>query len=319
MGEAIGMKEQLKKACLVIGGSGFIGSHLVRELLATGRSVTVLDRNKPVASQLLTDVKYIAGDFSDAGLIQTLVPQHAEVIHLAYASKPNTSNDDPVDDLMQNLPATVRLFDVIAQSGARLLLVSSGGTVYGQAVTLPIREDHPTQPVSPYGITKLTIEKYASLYAQTKGLKFVCVRPANAYGAGQLPFLGQGFIATAMALMLEGKPVSVFGECGTVRDYIYIYDLVSGMVSVLEHGCLSETYNLGSGIGLSNLEVITQIQSVMLENKRMVEIQSLPERGFDVLVNILDTKKVHELTGWKPVIDFKDGLKRTKKWLEGQM
>ena len=100
----------------------------------------------------------------------------------------------------------------------KLVLVSSGGTVYGNPSTVPVAEDHPTTPISPYGITKLAIEKYAAMYRLTAGLPVVCVRPGNAYGEGQRPFSGQGFIATAMASVIQGKEVVLFGERGTVRD-----------------------------------------------------------------------------------------------------
>ena len=112
---------------------------------------------------------------------------------------PNTSFDNPLSDLLQNLPPTVQLFSEAADRGVKLVLVSSGGTVYGEAIKLPICETHPTKPISPYGVTKRTLENYAYLYAATHGLKFVCVRPANAYGVGQRAFVGQGFISTAMA------------------------------------------------------------------------------------------------------------------------
>jgi len=303
------MKNASSTRTLVIGGCGFIGSHLVKALVASGRNVTVLDRNKPTTNQMLTDVEYVTGDFSEAELIQLLVPQFEEVIHLAYASRPNTSHDDPVGDLMQNLPATVRLFDVIAQCGARLLLVSSGGTVYGQAVTLPIREDHPTQPISPYGLTKLTIEKYASLYATTKGLEFVCVRPANAFGEGQLPFSGQGFVATAIAMALKQMPITIFGN-GTVRDYVYIDDLIAGMMVALNLGRSGQVYNIGSSLGLDNFQVVEKIRLIMADFGIEVKVEHAAPRLFDVQANVLDCTKIRQL-GWKPMTNFDEGLGNT--------
>ena len=169
---------------LVIGGVGYIGMHLIPELLAAGRRVTVLDK-KPIPPELPKGVSYVAGDFGQRDLISGLLDGHREVIHLAYASVPNTSFENPLADLLQSLPPTVQLFSEVAARGGKLVLVSSGGTVYGEAIKLPIREDHPTKPISPYGVTKLTLENYAYLYAVTHGLKFVCIRPANAFGVGQ--------------------------------------------------------------------------------------------------------------------------------------
>lgn len=165
---------------LVIGGAGFIGSYLVPELINSGRTVTVLGRKKLPRYLLPERTKYVQGDFSDLELICNLLDMHQEVIHLAYATVPNTSFDDPLSDLLQNLPPSVHLFKEMADRGIKLLLVSSGGKVYGEARQLPIDETHQTKPISPYGVTKLTLENYAYLYAATHGLKFVSVRPANA-------------------------------------------------------------------------------------------------------------------------------------------
>jgi UDP-glucose 4-epimerase len=302
---------------LVIGGAGFIGTHLVSELLASGRQVTVLDKLEDPLPDFPPGASYVAGDFGRSGLIRELLRGHQEVIHLAYASVPKTSFENPFSDLLENLPPAVHLFDEVAASGAKLVFVSSGGTVYGEAVRLPIAEDHPTKPISPYGVTKLTLESYAHLYAVTHGLKFVCVRPANAFGAGQKPFTGQGFIANAMASIMCGKPVKIFGQRGTIRDYVYVNDLAAGIVGILDKGRLSETYNLGSGVGRSNMDVIEAISQLMKGAGAEISIDHLPERAFDVQANILDSGKLQEETGWKPKVEFREGLLRTREWLRG--
>jgi UDP-glucose 4-epimerase len=305
-----------KQHTLVIGGAGYIGTYLIPELLAKGRRVTVLGRRTTPLHELPEDVVYIAGDFGQLDLIKSLLDCHQEVVHLAYATVPNTSFENPLADLLQNLPPTVQLFSEAADRGVKLVLVSSGGTVYGEADELPIRETHSTRPISPYGVTKLTLENYAYLYAATHGLKFVCVRPANAYGVEQKPFSGQGFIATAMASAMRGMPIKIFGQHGTIRDYLYVSDLASGIVSALERGHLSETYNLGSGIGLSNFEVIELFKPLMREIGCEVLVENLPERAFDVKANVLDSTKLQEHTGWKPQVEFDDGLHRTREWLK---
>lgn len=302
---------------LVIGGAGYIGTHLVTELLSTGRRVSVLGRAAVPLYKLPGDVAYISGDFGQYDLICRLLDRHQEVIHLAYATVPNTSFENPLADLLQNLPPTVQLFSEVADRGGKLILVSSGGTVYGEATKLPIREDHPTKPISPYGVTKLTLESYAYLYAVTHGLKFVCVRPSNAFGVGQRPFAGQGFISTAMASAMRGQHIRIFGKKGTVRDYIYVSDLVTGIISALEKGCPSETYNLGSGVGFSNMDVIDAMSPLMEEMRCEVRVEHLPERAFDVKANVLDSTKLQEHTGWKPQVGFGQGLRLTCEWLRG--
>lgn len=300
---------------LVIGGAGYIGRHLVPQLIATGRQVTVLGRSSKLQYGLPEGAVYVAGDFGQHELISRLLDMHQEVIHLAYATVPNTSFDNPLADLLQNLPPTVQLFSEAANRGVKLVLVSSGGTVYGEAIKLPICENHPTKPISPYGVTKLTLENYAYLYAATHGLKFVCIRPANAYGVGQRPFVGQGFIATAMASVMKGMPIKIFGQHGAVRDYIYVSDLASGIVCALERGHLSEIYNLGLGVGVSNLDVIKCMFPLMREFGLDVQVENLPERAFDVKINVLDSAKLQAHTGWKPNVEFDDGLHRTFEWL----
>lgn len=300
---------------LVIGGAGYIGRHLVPDLIATGRRVSVLGRKVAPNYELPEGVTYISGDFGQRELLGNLLDSHQEVIHLAYSTVPNTSFENPFADLLQNLPPTVQLFSEVADRGRKLVLISSGGTIYGEAIKLPIREDHSTKPISPYGVTKLTLENYAHLYGVTHGLKFVCIRPANAYGVGQRPFVGQGFIATAMASAMRGQPIKIFGQSGTIRDYLYVSDLAAGIVSALEEGCLSETYNLGSRVGLSNMDVIKAITPLMEEIGHEVKVEHLPERTFDVKANVLDSTKLQEHTGWKPQIEFGDGLLRTCEWL----
>ncbi len=277
--------------------------------------MTILGRGAVPAHGLPAGAAYVIGDFAQRELVRDLLESHQEVIHLAYATVPNTSFENPLADLLQNLPPSVQLFSEVANRGAKLVLVSSGGTVYGEASELPIREAHPRRPISPYGVTKLTVESYAHLYAVTHGLKFVCVRPANAYGVGQRPFIGQGFIATAIASAIKGMPIEIFGQTGAVRDYIYVSDLASGIVSALDYGHLSETYNIGSGVGLSNLEIVESLKPLMDELGHEVRIKNLSERAFDVRANVLDSTKLQINSGWKPLIKFNEGLILTRDWL----
>jgi UDP-glucose 4-epimerase len=296
---------------LVIGGGGYIGSNVVPILLKNGREVTVLGRDVRPKYAMPLGVTYIQGDFSQKNLISNLLEENQEVIHLAYASIPNTSFDNPLADLLDNLPPAVHLFSEAARLGVKLLLVSSGGTVYGEATSIPINEMHPTMPISPYGVTKLTLENYAYLFGKIHGLRYVCVRPSNAYGPGQRPFSGQGFIATAIGSVISGSPITIFGARGAVRDYIYIDDLAEGIVRALLDGCDGETYNIGSGIGLSNGDIIEILRPLIHPLGLELFVNYQPERPFDVRANCLDSAKIMMDTGWKSSVGFEVGLKRT--------
>jgi UDP-glucose 4-epimerase len=239
-----------------------------------------------------------------------------EVIDLSYSTWPQTSFQDPVKDILDNLAASVRVFQHLVQTKVqRVVYVSSGGTVYGQAVETPIREGHPTNPVSPYGITKLAIEKYGLMFHLANRLPIIIVRPSNAYGEGQAPFRGQGFVPTAIASCLRGDRVRIFGSEGTVRDYVYADDVASGIVAALEHGSIGEIYNLGSGNGTTNLRILEMLRPMLSDVGVDVAPEHLPARSFDVAVNVLSAEKLVDASGWRPRIDLESGLRRTFEWL----
>ena len=153
------------RKCCVIGGAGFIGAHVTRLLAGLGREVVVLGRRVRPDGVLADGVTYLSGDYGDRAVLRNVLEHGIDVIDLAYSTVPKTSFADPVFDIVSNLPASVGLLQEAAAAGVRkLVLVSSGGTIYGVARSLPITEDHPTDPVSPYGITKLTIEKYGWMF-----------------------------------------------------------------------------------------------------------------------------------------------------------
>jgi len=300
--------------CLVIGGTGFLGSSVTRLLVETGREVLVMGRHPMPLRELPRQVTYIAGDINDRVLLRKHLKDISEVIDLAYSTVPKTSFDDPLNDILSNLPCGVALLQEAAAKGSgvkKMVIVSSGGTVYGKANFLPITETHPTNPISPYGITKLTLEKYAGMFALNVGLHVVIARPANAYGEEQAAFTGQGFIATAIQSILRRKKIDVFGKHGSVRDYVHTLDIAQGITAILEHGKSGEAYNIGSGIGLNNMQVLDFIKPMAAQVGLDIKLSTLPERTFDVPVNILDSQKLHDVSGWHPEIPFEEGIQRT--------
>ena len=317
------MKSRCSKT-LIICGSSIKGAHevprlhvhIAQQLLEAGRFVTVLSKNASLDAILPNGVCHVVGDFSQHVLICSLLDEHQEVIYLSYTASTNDSNKGPIEELLLNLAPSVQLFAESAIRGIKVVLVSSGSSVYGNANYLPINEAHPTKPISNYGVSKLTLENYAYLYASAYELKFVCVRPSNVYGVGQYPYVGQGFVSTAIASAIKGFPIKIFGERGTVRDYIYISDLASGIVSALLQGRLSETYNIATGVGLSNLDIIEVLKPLMHEIGCNVTIDHLPKQTSDVMDNVLDCKKLTTDTGWSPKVSLIDGLRQTCKWLE---
>jgi len=303
------------KLCCVIGGCGFIGRHLVELLLQTGRQVRVIDTLPAAAAGFAPQVEYLRNPGADKDFLKKALKAADEVVDLAYATVPKTSFDEPLRDIRSNLPFGLELFQAAGNSSVRKLIVlSSGGTVYGEPLKLPISELHPTNPVSPYGITKLAMEKYALMFHHLNALPVVILRPGNAFGEGQRAFSGQGFVATAMASFLQGKAVTVFGRHGTVRDYVYVKDIASGIVAVLAKGKVGACYNLGSGRGYTNRQVLEAIVPLARKAGLKPKIVFAAARKFDVSANILDSSKLATATGWKARTAFKEGVASTWAW-----
>jgi UDP-glucose 4-epimerase len=303
--------------CSIIGGGGFIGSRLTHLLSERGRRLRVLDISPEPRHPLPAAAEYVQCDVGERDAVLDALDGIEEAVYLAYATVPKSSYVDPLRDIMANLPGTVRMLEAAHTLRLRkVVLVSSGGTVYGPARYLPVNEEHPTEPVSPYGVTKLAMEKYGLMFAHTVGLPVAIARPANAYGEGQRPFMGQGFIATAIGSILGGKEVIIYGDPGTIRDYIHVDDVAAGIAAVLENGRCGAAYNIGTGTGRDNRAVLAAIAKLADAEGLRINLRTEPPRQFDVPANILDSGKLRSETGWAPQVPFEEGLCRTWQWLK---
>jgi UDP-glucose 4-epimerase len=297
--------------CVIIGGNGFIGSEASRLLALRGRVVQVMGRSPSPSRALHPGVEYFQGDYTDRKHLRSILEPDCEVINLAYSTVPKTSYDDPLHDLLTNLPANVGLLEECASVGVgKLVMVSSGGTVYGTTGTLPLSEKSTTMPVSPYGISKLSTELYALMFHRNTGLPAVVVRPANAYGESQQLGRGQGFIAEAVGAVIEGREIQIYGEHGTIRDYIHVSDVASGIVAALDHGNGGAVYNIGTGKGTSNLDIINYLRPLASSSSREIHCRTLSPRIFDVPANVLDSSILTQISGWVPRISIAEGIRR---------
>jgi UDP-glucose 4-epimerase len=299
------------KQTIVIGGSGFIGKYLIQLLIAAGREVHVIGRRESVPMELPEGCRYIVGNYGDRNTLKKILTPGCEVVDLAYSTVPKTSFEDPLYDLISNLPSSVALMDEASKIGvSRIVLVSSGGTVYGPVDTLPITENHPTHPISPYGITKLAVEHYAMMYHRIGKLRVIVVRPGNAYGEGQRSGTGQGFLAEALHAIFSGGEVEIYGQQGTIRDYIHISDVALGVMAALNKGHDGKIYNLGTGVGASNLEVISILREFAEKDGFALRTRILPARDYDVEANVLDSARLRSDTGWFPKTGLKEGIQQ---------
>lgn len=296
--------------CCVVGGAGFIGRPLVRQLADSGREVIALGRSAQPALPLDARVRYVQCDGHDAASLVRAAAGATELIDLSYAAAAKATFSDPLAELTANVPVSVAIMQAALALGVRrYVYVSSGGTVYGEQGALPITEAAVPTPVSPYGITKLTVERYALLHHHHRQLPALLLRPGNAYGPEQKAFTGQGFIATAVGSVLARKPVTVFGERGTVRDYIHVEDVASAVVASLEHGVPGSIYNVGTGTGLDNMDVLELIRSAARADGFDVHCEFQPARPADVSANVLDATALRRVSGWAPRVTCADGVR----------
>lgn len=292
---------------LVLGGRGFIGGHVVDALVAAGHQVRVLDRapETTVTPAVGTDCFY--GDFADKALVYEAASGVDVVYHLISTTVPSTSNLDPVADVTGNIIPTLGLLSCMVELGiSKIVFLSSGGTVYGIPEELPIREEHPLRPRCSYGVVKVAIENYLTMFQQLYGLDRVILRAANPYGERQGHFGVQGVINTFLLNVLAQKPIEVWGDGSVIRDYLYVGDLADLCVRVGEQG-YSGIYNVGSGKGLSVTEVVQAIERV---TGRALDPQYMPSRRYDVPEVVLDISKARKELGWAPKTDMEKGLDR---------
>ena len=299
---------------LVLGGNGFIGSHLVDTLLEKGHKVRVFDKYEEHYRKPIPGVEYYFGDFGNKGLVADALNEMDVVFHLVTTTVPKTSNDDPAFDVQSNVIDTLSLLDqCVAKKIKKFLFISSGGTVYGEPSTLPISENNFTDPECSYGIVKLTIEKYLALYHLLHGLEYTIVRPSNPYGERQNPYGIQGAVTVFLGKVAKGETIEIWGDGEIVRDYIYINDLVEGIYNAATLETNSRIFNIGSGAGHSLNEVIETIRTV---TGCKVNVEFKAKRKFDIPKIYLDVTRAREELSWHPTISIEEGVKRTWSFIK---
>lgn len=303
--------------CLVLGGRGFIGSHLVDALLDLGYVVRCFDRPHvvPLGNAHLTNPNFELheGDFASETDVDEALNGCDFCYHLVSTTLPKSSNLDPVFDIESNVLGSVHLLThAVKHRLKKIIFVSSGGTVYGVPKHIPIFESHSNDPVCSYGITKLTIEKYLGLFYQLHGLDYTILRLANPFGERQRTHASQGAVAVFLGKVLRGESVDIWGDGSVVRDYIHIADVVAALLIALKKKTGEHVFNIGAGHGQSLNELLEAIEKV---TGRHANRHYLPGRTFDVPVNVLSIDRARNSLGWSPKVGFEQGLGRFAEWL----
>lgn len=296
----------------IYGANGFIGRHAIDRLSQGPRRIRAVSRrfdSDPIAAHR-GRVDFVQAELSDRFKMLASLEDIDTVVQMMSSSSPGLQNNYITADIIENVVPHVEFLQSCSVAGVRrFIFLSSGGTVYGQPKTLPISEDHPTRPINSHGVTKLTVEHYAQLFAATCPLEVVILRLANPYGPGQVFRKGQGLIPAILDRHRTGRPVRIFGDGSARRDYIHIDDVIDALERVIATPHLPEqVFNIGSGEGCSVIQIVQEIEAVLGER---IAREFAPTRNADVEANILDISRARRVLDWTPRIGLKEGIART--------
>lgn len=302
---------------IVFGGAGFIGTNLAIELVKNPENeITLVDKSESFfrhINELNLRVNIKEMDFSENTDFDSLLSGQDIVYHLVSSTVPTTSNQHIADELKSNVVVTACLLDACVRTSIKkVVFVSSGGTVYGKESGGALKESTPTNPISSYGVQKITIEKLLYLYKYMFGLDYRIIRLANPYGPYQRPNGILGAVTTFTYKALKKEPITVFGDGSVIRDFIYIDDAINGILNIVEGDSHYKTFNLGCGYGTSIKQVLGTVQEALgIE----MDINYKPGRMVDVPENFLDISRYESVHGKLDPLPLKDGIVKTANFM----
>jgi len=301
---------------IIFGGGGFIGSTIADRLLKDGHELRIFERPRVEPyRQFSADekVEWLTGDLMSVHDVSNAIDGVDVVLHLVSTTLPKNSNDDPIYDVQSNLVSTLQLLNaMVAKQVRKIVFISSGGTVYGNPVYLPIDEKHPTEPRVSYGITKLAIEKYLLMFQELHGIKANILRVANPFGERQRIETAQGAVGVFLSKAIQNQPIEIWGDGSVTRDYLYISDVAEAFARAVDYEGAKSVFNISSGVGTSLNDMIVLLEQVL---GREVVRHYQPGRPFDVPISVLDNSLARQELGWKPKVKIEDGIIKTAAWM----
>ena len=303
---------------LILGAAGFIGTNLSLALAKNvNNNITLVDTKKEFFSAIigmnLRNISICEEKIDENADFEKLLQGQEIVYHLVSTTMPSTSNQQIAKELSANVIMSANLLEACVKCGVKkVVFISSGGTVYGKGQKCPLREDCPTNPISSYGVQKLTIEKLLYLYQYMYGLDYRIIRLANPYGPYQRPNGVLGAVTTFTYKAINHEKIIVYGDGSVVRDFIYIDDAIRAILNIETDAAKHRLYNLGCGKGLSIKQMLYEIeQSLSLT----LDIEYRESRKVDVPVNCLDISRYEDDFGTLSPIPIKDGICKTAAFL----
>jgi UDP-glucose 4-epimerase len=298
---------------LVTGGGGFIGSHLVRGLLDQGHDVRVLDNfstgNRANLGGL--DIEVVEGELRSYERVHNAVRGTDVVFHLGALGSVPRSVQDPLTSSAVNVEGTLNVLLAARDEGVRRVVYSSSSSVYGPRRTLPVAEDLPPDPISPYGVAKLAAERYCVSFSRVyESFETVVVRYFNVFGPRQSPFSQYAAVIPLFVTSIAaGEPITIYGDGEQRRDFTYVANVVDATIRAAEaEGASGRIFNVAASAPATVNEVATAIGEVL---ERPVEKTFAPPRVGDIRDSWADISAAREVLGWEPTVGLEDGLRRT--------
>jgi nucleoside-diphosphate-sugar epimerase len=301
---------------LVTGGAGFIGSHLAEALVGRGERVRVVDNlatGKRRNVEHLSGIDFLEGDLAEAGVAARAVQGVDYVLHQAAIPSVPRSVADPVTSHRANVDASLNLLVAARDTGVKRVVYAGSSSAYGDAATLPKREDMPPHPLSPYALQKLVVEQYCQIFSQLYGLETVTIRYFNVFGPRQDPGSPySGVISLFAAAVLEGQPPVIYGDGEQTRDFTYVANVVDGVLRAVDApGAAGEVINVATGGRISLNELLRTMNRLVGGRVEPVFKEARPG---DVRDSQADIAKARALLGYSPIVTLEEGLKRTLEW-----
>jgi len=295
---------------MVTGGAGFIGSHIVDAIIGRGLEVVVVDNLSTGKREYVNDkARLYHADLTERNQIHEIFKREdVDVIfHEAAQVQVRKSMEDPISDARCNILGSINLLEAAVNSGVKkFIYASSGGAIYGEPRYLPVDENHPVHPLSPYGASKYTVEKYLDVYKALYGLKSVSLRYGNVYGPRQDPLGEAGVIAIFANRILRGRSPVIFGDGEQTRDFVYVEDVAEANMVAMERSA-EGAFNIGTGKASSVNDVSTILREEFQSS--INPVYGEPVEG-EVRHIHLDISKAKKELGWKPKVDLGEGIRR---------
>lgn len=304
---------------LLLGAAGFIGTNLAIELAKNSENeLTLVDRNKDyfktIVKMNIGNINVMESNLTFDMDFDSILKGQDVVYHLVSTTVPTTSNQHISQELISNVIFSANLFEACIRCGVKkVVFVSSGGTVYGKESDCPLKEKTATNPISSYGVQKITIEKLLYLYRYMYGLDYRIIRLANPYGPYQRPNGVLGAVTTFTYKALRGEKITVYGDGSVVRDFIYIDDAIKAIMKVVEGENKHRTFNLGCGYGTSIKKVLETIEKVL---GIKLDVSYIEGRKVDVPVNYLDISRYEKYYGALNPISLEEGILKTADFMK---